>query len=371
MENTFGGLFRGTPVLVTGHTGFKGSWLSTWLNELGARVIGYSLDPPTTPSNFEASRLSQRVVDRRADVRDLGALCKVMEEFEPQVVFHLAAQPIVRESYANPKDTFDVNVGGTVNVLEAVRLTTSVRAVVCITSDKCYENQEWTWGYREIDPLGGYDPYSASKAMAELAIAAYRRSFFPPDGYKDHRVAVASARAGNVIGGGDWGKDRLVADCARALMAGQTIEVRNPNSVRPWQLVLEPLSGYLWLAAQLLQEGHKFAQAWNFGPVERSAVCVRELVQELITLWSEGSWKDVSSDQAPYEASFLRLSWEKAASRLDWQPVYNWREAVAETVDWFKEYQKSAASVDMYGTCVEQIGRYVGRARELRVVWAF
>ncbi|MFQ5874282.1 MAG: CDP-glucose 4,6-dehydratase, partial [Dehalococcoidia bacterium] len=221
MESNFEGVFQGIPVLVTGHTGFKGSWLSIWLNELGAKVIGYSLDPPTVPSNFEASRLSQRVVDIRSDVRKLDALCRVIEEFKPQVVFHLAAQAIVLESYASPKDTFDINVGGTVNVLEAIRLTTSVKAAVCITSDKCYENQEWMWGYREIDRLGGRDPYSASKAMAELAISAYRQSFFPTDRYEEHGVAVASTRAGNVIGGGDWGKDRIVSDSVRALMEGQ------------------------------------------------------------------------------------------------------------------------------------------------------
>jgi CDP-glucose 4,6-dehydratase len=372
VQSAFGKIFRGIPVLVTGHTGFKGSWLSIWLKELGAEVIGYSVGVPTSPSNFEASRLGQRMVDVRDDVRSLGALYNVIGELKPQVVFHLAAQPIVRLSYAEPKETFDVNVGGTVNVLEAVRLTASVKAVVCITSDKCYENQEWVWGYRENDRLGGYDPYSASKAMAELAIAAYRRSFFPTDRYEEHGVAIASTRAGNVIGGGDWGKDRLVADCMRALMVGEPIPVRNPRSVRPWQHVLEPLSGYLWLAVRLLQEGARFAEAWNFGPSEREAVGVGDLVQELIALWGAGEWEDLSAGQAqaPHEAGLLRLSWEKAANRLGWRPVYDWRAAAAETVAWYRTYQERGADADMYGTCVEQIARYVDRAREIGIEWA-
>ena len=368
LGGTFHGVFRGMPVLVTGHTGFKGSWLSVWLNELGASVVGYSLDPPSVPSNFEVSRLAQRVFDVRNDVRRLDALCDVIEEFKPQVIFHLAAQPIVRVSYADPKETFDVNVGGTVNVLEATRLTNSVRAVVCITSDKCYEDQGWVWGYRESDALGGHDPYSASKAMAELAISAYRRSFFPAEKYDEHRVGIASARAGNVIGGGDWGEDRLVPDCMRALVEGRPIPIRYPHYVRPWQSVLESLSGYLWLATKLLQEGVEFAEAWNFGPSGQLAVSVQGLVEKLIELWGSGEWEDVTSDDAPHEMGLLRLSWEKAANRLGWQPVYTWREAVAETVDWFRRY---AAGVDMYDTCVEQIGGYVDRARELGVAWAY
>ncbi len=370
MKEAFGGVFRGLPVLVTGHTGFKGSWLIAWLNELGAEVIGYSLEPPSAPNNFEVSRLAGRVVDVRDDVRNLDALRRIMTESKPLVVFHLAAQTIVPESYTNPQYTFDTNVVGTVNVLEAIRSASSVRAAVCITTDKCYENQEWVWGYRENDRLGGHDPYSASKAMAELAVSSYRQSFFPPDEYDEHGVAVASTRAGNVIGGGDWGADRLVPDCVRALAEGRTIHVRNPYSVRPWQHVLEPLSGYLWLAARLLQEGGRYAQAWNFGPPERAPVNVGSLVQELIRLWGSGEWLDASSDQAPHETNLLMLSWDKAANYLRWQPTYDWRQALAETVDWFKGYYEGALDADMYGVCVEQIGRYVDRARELGVVWA-
>jgi CDP-glucose 4,6-dehydratase len=372
MQDAFGRVFHGTPVLVTGHTGFKGSWLSIWLQELGAEVVGYSVDVPTVPSNFEASHLGQRVVDVRGDVRDLGALRRVIGEHEPRVVFHLAAQPIVRLSYAEPKETFDVNVGGTVNVLEAVRRTDSVEAVVCVTSDKCYENREWLWGYREIDRLGGHDPYSASKAMAELAIASYRRSFFPVETYSEHSTALASARAGNVVGGGDWTQDRLVVDCMRALMDGQPIPVRNPHSVRPWQLVLEPLSGYLWLAAKLVQEGGRFAEAWNFAPSEHVAVSVGDMVQKLIELWGAGEWEDLSAGQtqALHETSLLRLNWEKAANRLGWRPIYDWHEAVAETVSWFKTYNERGANMDMYDACVGQIARYVDRARGLGVAWA-
>jgi CDP-glucose 4,6-dehydratase len=372
MLGFFGGVFRGTPVLVTGHTGFKGSWLSIWLRELGAEVIGYSVGVPTEPSNFEASRLGGRLADVRGDVRDVDALCRVIEEHKPHVIFHLAAQPIVRLSYAEPKETFDVNVGGTVNLLEAMRLTDSVKAVVCVTSDKCYKNREWLWGYREIDRLGGHDPYSASKAMAELAVASYRQSFFPIVSYDEHGVALATARAGNVIGGGDWAQDRLVVDCMRALMHGEPIPVRNPHSVRPWQLVLEPLSGYLWLAAKLLQEGRQYAEAWNFAPREQVVVSVGDLVQKLIELWGAGDWQDLSAGQVqvPHETGLLRLSREKATNRLGWLPIYDWHEAAAETVSWFKVYHEHGADMDMYDACVGQIARYVGRARELGVAWA-
>jgi CDP-glucose 4,6-dehydratase len=371
MQNAFGGVFEGTVVLLTGHTGFKGSWLSVWLNELGAKVVGYSVDVPTEPSNFEASGLAQRTIDVRGDVRDLDALCDVIETHRPQVVFHLAAQTIVRLSYVEPKETFDVNVMGTVNVLEAVRRTGSVRSVVCVTSDKCYENKEWVWGYRERDRLGGHDPYSASKAMAELVVSSYRRSFFGDGTSSGHDVGIASVRAGNVIGGGDWASDRLVVDCMCALMNGEPIPVRNPYSVRPWQLVLEPLSGYLWLAGKLLQEGTQFAEAWNFGPPEHVTVSVKDLVEKLIALGGAGGWKDLSAGQAeaPHEANLLMLSWEKAANRLGWKPVYDWHQAASETVGWFKAYQERGPGADMYDVCVEQIGRYVDHARELGVAW--
>ena len=357
--------FQDVSVLVTGHTGFKGSWLGIWLRELGARVTGYSVDVPTSPSNFRASRLDQRIEDRRGDVRNLDALCATMAQCRPQIVFHLAAQPIVRQSYALPVETFETNAGGTVNVLEAIRRTPSVRAAVIVTTDKVYENREWAWGYRETDALGGHDPYSASKAMAELAVVSYRRAFFAPQG----GPSVASARAGNVIGGGDWAEDRIINDAVHALREGRLIPVRNPGYVRPWQYVLEPLSGYMWLAARLITEGEAFAEAWNFGPAEKRAVTVQELVEELIAVWGTGSWQDASDPDAPHETGTLRLSWEKAAQRLNWRPVYDWREALRATAAWFKAYD-GAPEEDAYARCKAQIVRYTQRARELDIPWA-
>jgi CDP-glucose 4,6-dehydratase len=365
MKYVFDNAFEGLPVLVTGHTGFKGSWLALWLCELGAQVSGYSLPQAvSTPSNFELARLAERVNDVRGDVRDLEALRRTIEEHQPRVILHLAAQTIVLQAYEQAKETFDVNVGGTVNLLEAVRTakTQAVQAVVCITTDKCYENREWIWGYRENDRLGGHDPYSASKAMAELAIASYRRSFFSREG----RVAVASARAGNVIGGGDWAPYRLVPDCMRSLMSGEPMHLRNPASVRPWQHVLEPLSGYLWLAVKLLQEGNGFAEAWNLGPLETRGMTTEELVKRAIQSWGSGSYtSDVPSGKV--ETKTLRLNWDKAANFLNWRPVYNGEEALNKTVEWFKRYQEQ---IDMYGVCAEQISAYTERARELNIEWA-
>ena len=253
-------------LLVTGHTGFKGTWLSLWLELLGARVIGYSLDPPTVPNHYDICGLKDRIVDIRADVREVDRLQATIEEHRPRIVFHLAAQPIVRESYENPRDTFVINTWGTINVLEAIRRTDVVRAGVFITSDKCYRNREWAWGYRENDDLGGGDPYSASKAMAEIAVEAYRDAYFPWHDRGENAVAVASVRAGNVVGGGDWARDRLVPDTIRALAEGRAMEVRNPRATRPWQFVLTPLSGYLWLGVRLLLDGARYAEPWNFGP---------------------------------------------------------------------------------------------------------
>ncbi|UCE59579.1 MAG: CDP-glucose 4,6-dehydratase [Phycisphaerales bacterium] len=382
-KRTFKDVFRGMPVLVTGHTGFKGSWLSIWLRELGANVIGFSLvAPPTTPSNYEVSNLSERVTDIQGDIRDLAALHNAIETHKPRVVFHLAAQAIVLESHRQPKETFDANVGGTVNVLEAVRTTKSdsTRAVVCITSDKCYENQKWVWGYRENDALGGEDPYSASKGMAELSISSYRQSFFPIDKLSEHGVALASARAGNVIGGGDWGDDRLVPDCMRALLNGEEILLRNPGSIRPWQHVLEPLSGYLCLATKLLGErGESFAEPWNFGPGELVGVTTESVVQKAIEVWGTGSYSgsmsrsEADPSKRKIEMAVLRLTSDKAASRLNWHSVYDWQEAIGETVEWFKAYQertRKSPPGDMYDICVRQIERYTARAREANVGWA-
>jgi CDP-glucose 4,6-dehydratase len=369
MTNPFSNTYTDLPVLVTGHTGFKGSWLVTWLLELGARVTGYSApEPPTRPSNFNVSGLAGRVTDVRGDIRDYDALRETIAAHRPAIIFHLAAQPIVLRSVELPKLTMDTNAGGTVNVLEAIRQTDSVRALVSITTDKVYENQEWLWGYRESDQLGGHDPYSASKAMAELAIAAYRRTYFAPEAYgQGHSVAIASTRAGNVIGGGDFADYRLVPDCMKALMEGRPIGVRNPLSVRPWQHVLEPLSGYLWLGVQLLRRGPAFGEAWNFGPLEQKGVPAQALAEKLVELWGSGSWVHTRPGYAEVETGQLRLSWDKAAHRLNWRPVYTWIDALTEITDWFKAYQ---AREDMHDVTRRHILRYTERARDLGLEWA-
>lgn len=368
MRELFDSVYSGSTVLITGHTGFKGSWLTIWLKELGADVVGYSLpEPPTSPSNFSVSEVGAHIIDLRGDVRDLPALRRVIETHRPRIVFHLAAQPIVLTSISEPMTTFSTNVMGTVNVLEAVRQTGSVEAVVAITTDKVYADKEWLWGYRENDPLGGSDPYGASKAMAEISIEAYRSTYFPPESYDKHGVAIASCRAGNVIGGGDFAPFRLVPDCMRALMAGERLEVRNPNSVRPWQLVLEPLSGYLWLGAHLLSHGVEYASAWNFGPDDKKGITAKTLVDALIEMWGDGSWIKSHPEMAAVETGQLRLSWEKAAARLGWQPVYHWQDAVREIVTWFKAFESGA---EMYAVCLEHIARYVERADDLGLPWA-
>ncbi len=363
----FADSYAGLPVLITGHTGFKGSWLAIWLKKLGAEVAGFSLPhPPTTPSNFEVCRLEGQVEGVAGDVRDYDALAGAIARFRPRLIFHLAAQPLVLAGYRQPKMTFDVNAGGTVNLLEAVRHSDSVEAVVCVTTDKVYENRNWIWGYRENDRLGGHDPYSASKAMAELAIASYQRSFFEGGG-----PAVASARAGNVIGGGDFADDRLLPDTMRALLAGEPVCVRNPAFVRPWQHVLESLSAYLWLGARLLSEGHTLAEAWNFAPRDAEAVTARQVVEKVLALWGGGSWEQPAQAQTEKEATLLRLSWDKAANRLGWRTLYDWEEAVAATVDWFHNYQQRylAHGESMYDVCAAQITAYTERARALGLAW--
>lgn len=367
MKNLFDNVFDDLTVLVTGHTGFKGSWLSIWLAEMGANVIGYSLpDAPTTPSNFVVSRVGERMIDIRGDIRDLDLLRQIIAQYRPKLVFHLAAQPIVLRAMQEPHLTFFTNALGTVNLLEAVRTTDSVRAVVSITTDKVYENREWLWGYRENDRLGGHDPYSASKAMAEMAIESYRHSFFARE-EEERPLALASVRAGNVIGGGDFADFRLVPDCMRALMAEEPIQIRNPLSIRPWQHVLEPLSGYLQLAARLLQDGQAFAESWNFGPLEQKGVPAQALAEKLIEQWGSGSWRLVDPDLPKVETGQLRLSWDKAATRLDWRPVYTWDEALAEITAWFKAYQQSE---NMYDVCQAHIQAYVERAQTYQLAWA-
>jgi CDP-glucose 4,6-dehydratase len=355
----FADRYKGKTVLITGHTGFKGSWLAIWLKELGADVIGYSLAPPSSPSNFQATRLHEKITHLHGDIRNLNGLMEAFTTYQPEVVFHLAAQPIVRLSYDEPKTTFDTNVGGTVNVLEAVRRTASVRVMVNVTSDKCYENQEWAWGYRENDPLGGHDPYSASKGCAELVFKAYLKSFFTPRPSGSRPgvacIGAASARAGNVIGGGDWGADRLVPDCIRALSSGRAIGIRNPNAIRPWQHVLEPLHGYLLLGAALWQDPAAYSGAWNFGPESRSALTVAAMADRLIDWWGQGCWDDLSDPQAPHEAIRLKLNCDKAHADLDWRSVLTVDECLRMTTDWYKAYYSGHPAKDMYPYCREQI----------------
>jgi CDP-glucose 4,6-dehydratase len=348
--------FAGQTVLVTGHTGFKGSWLTLWLLKLGADVVGYSLpQAPTKPSFCKSAGLGAHWrADERGDLADLDRLVTLLQREKPAILFHLAAQPIVGHGYHDPKGTFDTNTGGTVNVLEAIRLTDCVQTAVFITTDKVYENQEWLWGYRENDRLGGIDPYSASKAMAELAVNAYRQSFF------QGKTAVATARAGNVIGGGDFADYRLVPDVMRALMNGRPVPVRRPESVRPWQHVLEPLQGYLLLAARL-QANPDLADAWNFGPQEKQGITARAIVEKLIDLWGSGSWVHTDPEFQGKETEMLQLSWHKAANQLGWQPVYTWEEALAEIVDWFKAYQ---AQANLYEVGLAHIQAYEERMRD-------
>jgi CDP-glucose 4,6-dehydratase len=333
--------FRGKSVLVTGHTGFKGSWLALWLHRLGAQVTGYALEPPSDPNHFEASDVAGVLVeDIRGDIRDADHMVAVLRRCVPDAIFHLAAQPIVRASWVHPRETFDVNVIGTASVLDAVRLAEHPCAVVVATSDKCYRNDGQVWGFREIDPLGGHDPYSASKAGSELVVDAYRSSFFPVERIREHGVRLASVRAGNVIGGGDWAEDRIVPDAVRALASGIDLVVRNPESTRPWQHVLEPLSGYLRLACRLLSDEQpaEWAGAWNFGPSVNDEAKVAELVNALVKSWGSGRWTSPPSAAANSEAQTLRIAIDKAVSTLGWQPRWHLDETVVRTVNWYQRY---------------------------------
>ena len=357
----FAGIYSRRKVFITGHTGFKGGWLALWLKLLEAEVFGYSLDPPTVPSFFEAVGL-ESLIDYHVigDVRDGEKLAAAMQEFRPEFVFHLAAQPLVRISYQDPRLTYETNVMGTINVLEAVRQVDTVRAAIMVTSDKCYENREWPYGYREIDPMGGYDPYSSSKGCAELVIAAYIRSFFNPQEYgRSHQVALASVRAGNVIGGGDWGQDRLVPDCVRALSGSGTIYIRNPSAIRPWQHVLEPLGGYLLLGAKLWTDGSQYTGAWNFGPPDEEVLTVEEIVKEVIRLWGEGRYQ-VDSNEHPHEAHWLKLDCSKARIKLGWRSKLTVRQALAKTVEWYKRFYEGAGLEEMQIFTQKQIEEYMG-----------
>jgi CDP-glucose 4,6-dehydratase len=357
MAVNYQGFWRDKRVLVTGHTGFKGSWLCEWLLDLGASICGLSLPAPTQPSLFEQLALGKRLDHHIADIRDLELVQKLIVEWQPEILFHLAAQPLVRRSYIEPIETWSVNVMGTVHVLEALKALHSDCVGLFITTDKCYENREWLHGYRENDPLGGYDPYSSSKAGAELAIASWRNSFF-----QSSNVRIASARAGNVIGGGDWAEDRIVPDAMRALGRGDPIPVRNPQATRPWQHVLEPLSGYLLLAQSLYQADdlrrRKLCSAFNFGPALDSNRPVRDLVEAILSHWS-GSWLDQSDPLAVHEANLLNLATDKAFHILDWQPRWNFEQTIKETVSWYREAESSGYdSSFLQQLTLQQIHRY-------------
>ena len=385
----FRGEYAGKKVFVTGHTGFKGSWLCEWLLQLGAEVTGFSLQSPTQPALFDQLGLAPRLRHHIGDIRDRAALGRALAEAKPDFLFHLAAQPLVRDSYARPVETFEVNLMGTVNLLEALRTVAQSCAAVFITTDKCYENREWVYGYREEDAMGGHDPYSASKGTAELAINSYRRSFF-----QGHPVRVASARAGNVIGGGDWALDRIVPDCMRALDQNQVIGVRNPRATRPWQHVLEPVGGYLWLGASLsaecgrrvspksgVQHPHgqpsiinappstsTLASAFNFGPGHESNRTVEELVREILKHWP-GKWEDRSDPKAVHEATLLQLSTDKANALLGWAPVWDFPMSIEQTVRWYRAVAQGGVNFQPGKLTREQIAAYTDHAIQARQPW--
>lgn len=343
--------WRGKRVFLTGHTGFKGSWLSLWLQSLGAELTGFALAPPTSPSLFDEAHIASGMTSILGDVRDLPALQGALNKAKPEIVIHMAAQSLVRYSYQNPVETYAVNVMGTVNLLEAIRHTTSVKAVVNVTTDKCYENKEWVWGYREDEPMGGFDPYSNSKGCSELVTSAYRQSFFKSAG-----IALASARAGNVIGGGDWALDRLIPDIICAFEQSRPVAIRNPHATRPWQHVLEPLGGYLLLTQHLYTQGQTFAEGWNFGPNERDAKPVDWIVQNIATLWGDGAEWQIDTGEHPHEAHYLKLDISKAGNRLGWHPKLSLTEALTMTVQWQRARQ-SGASVRK--TTLDQINSYL------------
>lgn len=357
-------VFKNKTVLVTGHTGFKGSWLTLWLKNLGANVVGYSIDVPTNPSHFEALNLKDQIIDYRGNVCDLNELKNVFNKHRPEIVFHLAAKPIVRECYENPREAFETNLLGSVNILECLRSSESVKAAVMITSDKCYENVEWEYGYRENDRLGGADPYSASKACAEIAISSYIRSYFTKTNCK-----IVSVRAGNVIGGGDWAQDRIVPDTIRNWTKNNELIIRNPHATRPWQLVLEPVSGYLTVAAHLLNNNESVTgEAFNFGPQTEVVQPVSELIHEMKKYWPDQKYKILTDPNAKKEANLLKLCCDKALNRLKWKAVLNFEETIEMTATWYKNYY--ASNCDMNELGLKQIQHYQSLANERGVDWA-
>lgn len=347
--------WHGRRVFLTGHTGFKGGWLSLWLQSLGAELTGFALEPATQSNLFDEAKVAHRMNSIIGDIRDLGALQRAIHAARPEIVIHMAAQPLVRHSYQNPVETYATNVMGTVHVLEGVRNTPGVKAVVNVTTDKCYENREWVWGYRENEPMGGYDPYSNSKGCAELVSSAYRSSFFNANSHEQHGVALATARAGNVIGGGDGSPDRLIPDIVAAFEQGNAVSIRNPNAIRPWQYVLEPLRGYMTLAERLFECGPAYAEGWNFGPEDEDARPVGWIVEQMAELWGNGAKWNIEIGEHPHEATYLKLDISKARSRLDWHPNIRLKDALEFIIDWSKQRQ---AGVDIRELALAQIHAY-------------
>ncbi len=357
--------FQNKTIIITGHTGFKGSWLTAWLRYLGANVVGVSLDPPTSPSHFTAAKLADGIVDHRVDIRNRSVVEEVILDAKPDFIFHLAAQALVRRSYENPLETWQTNVFGTLHVLEAIRKLEKPCAAVVVTSDKCYDNVEWFWGYKETDALGGSDPYSASKGAAELAIRSHIKSFFPKANTK---ARIASARAGNVIGGGDWALARIVPDCVRAWSENKIVELRSPHATRPWQHVLEPLSGYMVLALALAQDDRFHGEAFNFGPSAQQNHSVLELVQKMSQYWDKVQWLDVSeTNQGPYECGLLKLNCDKAMHHLNWRAVLGFEETVKMTTEWYRSYYQNPEMAK--AVTLSQIKNYIETAGEHGAVW--
>lgn len=354
----FNNFYAGKRVLITGHTGFKGSWLSIWLHELGAEVIGVGLAPYSDKDNYVLSDIGTKIyADVRADIRDAQAMLRIFEQYQPEIVFHLAAQPLVRYSYDEPVMTWETNVMGTIHVMEAFRHCPSAKVAVMITTDKCYENRETNHAYTEDEPMGGYDPYSSSKGADEIAISSWRRSFMNPADYAKHGKSIASVRAGNVIGGGDWAKDRIIPDCIRAIEANEPIKIRNRHAVRPWQHVLEPLRGYMMLAQKMWESPTEYCDGWNFGPKMDAVVPVWDVANMLVQSYGKGSLLDQTESNAVHEANLLMLDITKAEQRLGWAPILTTEESIALTTDWYRQYQET----DVRILCVEEITKYLGR----------
>ena len=354
-DKLFGGIFKGKKVLITGHTGFKGSWLSLLLHKLDADVYGYALEPPTNPSLFQEARISELITSYIGDIRDYNYLFKVIQKIQPEIIIHMAAQPLVRESYKNPIETYAINIMGTVNLFEAIRQTPGKKVIINVTTDKCYENREWHWGYRENEAMGGYDPYSNSKGCSELVTSSFRKSYFNPKDYKIHGIALASARAGNVIGGGDWAADRLLPDFIKAISANKKLRIRNPFAIRPWQHVMEPLNGYLMLAQHLITNGTKYAQAWNFGPENSDVQNVKWITEAICRLWGDGATFEIDSNPQPHEANYLKLDCSKSNTELGWHPKWDIQLALQSIINWNKLWLNGD---DMRSVTENQISEY-------------